>query len=84
MTNVLLFARQQLDPTFKVPNPPQNVVATSGAYGVYMSISSNLRYQVRPGLGRLGAAGGRGGAGGWWGGESNAGAVGVFEEEERM
>lgn len=29
------------------PSPPQNVLATSLAYGVYMATSSNIRYQVR-------------------------------------
>ncbi len=46
MTNALLLVRQQLDPSL-APPAPQNVAATSAAYGVYMSISSNLRYQVR-------------------------------------
>lgn len=47
VTNALLGVRQMLDPTFKPVNTPQDVVSTSAAYGVYMSISSNLRYQVR-------------------------------------
>lgn len=47
MTNALLLVRQHLDPSLAPPNAPQDVVGTSAAYGVYMSISSNLRYQVR-------------------------------------
>ena len=35
-----------LDPDFKAPNPPQNVVNMSAAYATYMASSSNLRYQV--------------------------------------
>lgn len=46
VTNALLGVRQMMDPTFKPPNTPQDVVSTSAAYGVYMSVSSNLRYQV--------------------------------------
>lgn len=61
VTNALLGVRQMLDPTFKPVNTAQDVVSTSLAYGVYMSVSSNLRYQVR-----AGACGGRmqGGGGG--------------------
>ncbi|KXZ56878.1 hypothetical protein GPECTOR_1g792 [Gonium pectorale] len=50
VTNALLGVRQMLDPTFSPPNAPQNVVGTSAAYGVYMSISSNLRYQIIAGI----------------------------------
>ncbi|PNW85236.1 hypothetical protein CHLRE_03g177350v5 [Chlamydomonas reinhardtii] len=50
VTNSLLFVRQQLDPTMAPPNAPQNVLATSAAYGVYMSVSSNLRYQIIAGI----------------------------------
>ncbi|GLI69134.1 hypothetical protein VaNZ11_013689 [Volvox africanus] len=50
VTNALLGVRQMMDPSLAPPNAPQNVVATSGAYGVYMSISSNLRYQVIAGI----------------------------------
>ncbi len=49
VTNTLLGVRQMLDPNFTPANAPQNVVGTSAAYGVYMSISSNLRYQVGSG-----------------------------------
>eukprot|EP00798_Chlamydomonas_sp_ICE-L_P014341 gene14341-20334_t len=51
MTNALVQMRMFLDPSWAgPPNPPQNVVATSAAYGVYMAVSSNLRYQVIAGV----------------------------------
>lgn len=50
MTNALLGVRQMTDPTFKPDNTPQNVLATSAAYGLYMSVSSNLRYQLLAGI----------------------------------
>ncbi|EFJ52087.1 hypothetical protein VOLCADRAFT_79235 [Volvox carteri f. nagariensis] len=50
VTNALLAVRQLMDPSLAPPNAPQNVVATSAAYGVYMSISSNLRYQIIAGI----------------------------------
>ncbi|PNH01974.1 hypothetical protein TSOC_012090 [Tetrabaena socialis] len=50
VTNTLLCFRQLMDPTLVSPNQPQNVVATSAAYGVYMSVSSNLRYQIVAGI----------------------------------
>jgi hypothetical protein len=46
ITNTLLAVRQMLDPTFVPLNQPQDVLAMSAAYGVYMATSSNLRYQV--------------------------------------
>lgn len=50
VTNALLTMRQIIDPTLVAPNKPQNVVATSAAYGLYMSVSSNLRYQIIAGV----------------------------------
>ena len=38
--------RKKIDPEFKAQNPPQNVLAMSAGYAVYMASSSNLRYQV--------------------------------------
>lgn len=52
LTNGLIGLRQLADPTFMPPNEAQNVLATSAAYGLYMSVSSNLRYQVIAGAGR--------------------------------
>ena len=47
MTNGLTAMRKALDPSWAgPPNPSQDILATSAAYGVYMSVSSNLRYQV--------------------------------------
>ena len=49
ITNALTMLRQAVDPNWAPPNAPQNVLATSAAYGTYMSVSSNLRYQVLAG-----------------------------------
>ena len=46
LTNAMVALRLKIDPTFEQLNPPQNVVKTSGVYGLYMASSSNLRYQV--------------------------------------
>lgn len=58
ITNTLLAVRQMLDPTFVPLNQPQDVLAMSAAYGVYMATSSNLRYQVGGGRGTHGGVGG--------------------------
>ena len=51
LTNGITAMRKALDPTWGgPPNPAQDLLATSAAYGVYMSISSNLRYQVVAGV----------------------------------
>ncbi|GAX75459.1 hypothetical protein CEUSTIGMA_g2902.t1 [Chlamydomonas eustigma] len=51
ITNGLTALRRALDPAWAgPPNPPQDILATSAAYGVYMSISSNLRYQIVAGI----------------------------------
>lgn len=50
ITNALVTVRQMLDPTWAPPNKPQDVLHTSAAYGVYMSVSSNLRYQIIAGV----------------------------------
>lgn len=46
VTNGLAQVRQMLDPTWTPANKAQDVLTTSVAYGTYMSVSSNLRYQV--------------------------------------
>ena len=46
-TNLLIGVRQLMDPGFAPQNPPQDVITMSAAYGSYMAVSSNLRYQVR-------------------------------------
>ena len=50
ITNGLVGARCILDPSFVPLNAPQDVAAMSGAYGLYMATSSNLRYQVMAGV----------------------------------
>ena len=47
LTNGITVMRKALDPNWAgPPNPSQDLLATSAAYGVYMSISSNLRYNL--------------------------------------
>ncbi|CAL5227226.1 g10148 [Coccomyxa viridis] len=50
ITNALIFLRQQMDPSWSPQNAPQDVVRMSAAYGSYMAISSNLRYQIIAGV----------------------------------
>ncbi|GBF89992.1 hypothetical protein Rsub_02698 [Raphidocelis subcapitata] len=50
VTNGLIALRGVLDPGFAPLNQPQNVLATSLAYGVYMATSSNIRYQIVAGV----------------------------------
>jgi hypothetical protein len=47
LTNALIAVRQMVDAGWAPPNTPQDILSTSLAYGVYMSVSSNLRYQVQ-------------------------------------
>ena len=50
LTNALTAVRAMLDPNFHPLNKPQGVLVTSAAYGSFMALSSNLRYQVIAGL----------------------------------
>jgi hypothetical protein len=50
LTNALTALRASLDPSFVPLNPPQDVLAMSSAYGLYMATSSNLRYQFLAGV----------------------------------
>jgi hypothetical protein len=50
VTNALTALRASLDPSFVPLNPPQDVLAMSSAYGLYMATSSNLRYQFLAGV----------------------------------
>ena len=51
VTNVLLNARKAIDKEFAVQaDEDLPILSTSVAYGVYMSVSSNLRYQVLAGI----------------------------------
>lgn len=50
LTNALTAVRSMLDPDFHPLNKPQGVLVTSAAYGSFMSLSSNLRYQIIAGV----------------------------------
>lgn len=50
VTNVLINARKAIDKSYAVEAEDLPVLSTSVAYGVYMSVSSNLRYQVLAGI----------------------------------
>ncbi|KAG6555196.1 hypothetical protein Mapa_003235 [Marchantia paleacea] len=49
-TNTLIKLRKSLDKNFEGETEDIPIVSTSLAYGVYMAISSNLRYQVLAGV----------------------------------
>ncbi|CAL1409641.1 unnamed protein product [Linum trigynum] len=48
VTNALINAKKAVDSTGEVENVP--ILSTSVGYGVYMAISSNLRYQILAGV----------------------------------
>ncbi|XP_022152568.1 protein RETICULATA-RELATED 4, chloroplastic-like [Momordica charantia] len=50
VTNALINMRKMVDKSYAVEAEDLPVVATSIAYGVYMAVSSNLRYQVLAGV----------------------------------
>ncbi|KAK9283933.1 hypothetical protein L1049_012190 [Liquidambar formosana] len=50
ITNVLINARKALDKSFAGEAEDVPIISTSVAYGVYMAVSSNLRYQVLAGV----------------------------------
>ncbi|KAM2641628.1 hypothetical protein TB1_027875 [Malus domestica] len=50
VTNALINARKALDKTFAGEAEDVPILSTSVAYGVYMAVSSNLRYQVLAGV----------------------------------
>ncbi|XVE76761.1 hypothetical protein DITRI_Ditri13aG0006900 [Diplodiscus trichospermus] len=50
VTNVLINARKAFDKSFAVEAEDVPILSTSVAYGVYMAVSSNLRYQVLAGV----------------------------------
>ncbi|KAK4414497.1 protein RETICULATA-RELATED 4, chloroplastic [Sesamum alatum] len=50
VTNFLISARKAIDKSFAGEAEDLPVLPTSAAYGVYMSISSNLRYQILAGV----------------------------------
>ncbi|KAM5552120.1 protein RETICULATA-RELATED 4, chloroplastic [Rosa sericea] len=50
VTNALIAARKALDKSFLGEAEDVPILSTSAAYGVYMAVSSNLRYQVLAGI----------------------------------
>lgn len=46
MTNGIIFARSKLDPNYKQQGEDMDIVKQSLGYGLYMSVSSNLRCVV--------------------------------------
>ncbi|KAL0291428.1 UNVERIFIED_CONTAM: protein RETICULATA-RELATED 4, chloroplastic [Sesamum calycinum] len=50
VTNLLISARKAVDKSFAGEAEDLPVFSTSAAYGVYMSVSSNLRYQILAGV----------------------------------
>ncbi|ESR52192.1 hypothetical protein KPL70_013373 [Citrus sinensis] len=50
ITNALINARKALDTSFAGEAEDVPIISTSVAYGVYMAVSSNLRYQVLAGV----------------------------------
>ncbi|XP_009787983.1 protein RETICULATA-RELATED 4, chloroplastic [Nicotiana tabacum] len=50
VTNALINARKAIDKTFAGEAEDLPVLPTSAAYGVYMAVSSNLRYQILAGV----------------------------------
>ncbi|KAI3445062.1 hypothetical protein Pfo_001727 [Paulownia fortunei] len=50
VTNILLTARKAFDKSFAGEAEDVPILSTSAAYGVYMAVSSNLRYQILAGV----------------------------------
>ncbi|KAI4333080.1 hypothetical protein L6164_017930 [Bauhinia variegata] len=50
VTNALINARKVVDKSFAAEAEDVPVISTSVAYGVYMAVSSNLRYQILAGI----------------------------------
>ncbi|KAL4561936.1 hypothetical protein LXL04_034121 [Taraxacum kok-saghyz] len=50
VTNLLINTRKAIDKSYAVEAEDLPILSTSVAYGVYMSVSSNLRYQVLAGI----------------------------------
>ncbi|XP_021736315.1 protein RETICULATA-RELATED 4, chloroplastic-like [Chenopodium quinoa] len=50
VTNLLINARKTVDKTFSPDGEDIPMLATSVAYGVYLSVSANLRYQIIAGV----------------------------------
>ena len=50
VTNGIIAARKALDPSYSQKGEDMEIVRQSAAYGLYMSTSSNLRYQLLAGV----------------------------------
>ncbi|KAG8391190.1 hypothetical protein BUALT_Bualt01G0161900 [Buddleja alternifolia] len=50
VTNLLITARKAIDKSFAGEAEDVPILSTSAAYGVYMAVSSNLRYQILAGI----------------------------------
>ena len=50
VTNGIIAARKALDPNYSQKGEDMDIVRQSAAYGLYMSVSSNLRYQILAGV----------------------------------
>lgn len=50
VTNALINARKAVDKSFAAEAEDVPIISTSVAYGVYMAVSSNLRYQILAGI----------------------------------
>ncbi|KAJ3669239.1 hypothetical protein LUZ60_011189 [Juncus effusus] len=50
VTNALISARKMLDKDYAGTAEDVPIISTSVAYGIYMSVSSNLRYQILAGV----------------------------------
>ncbi|XP_075477050.1 protein RETICULATA-RELATED 4, chloroplastic-like [Primulina tabacum] len=50
ITNLLIAARKVIDKTYAGESEDVPILSTSVAYGVYMAVSSNLRYQILAGV----------------------------------
>jgi hypothetical protein len=50
VTNALIKARKAVSKDFEGESEDIPIVSTSVAYGVYMAVSSNLRYQILAGV----------------------------------
>ena len=50
ITNGIIAARKAMDPSYSQKGEDMDIVRQSAAYGLYMSVSSNLRYQILAGV----------------------------------
>ncbi|PON74304.1 Protein RETICULATA-related [Parasponia andersonii] len=50
ITNALIYARKAIDKSYAGEAEDLPIISTSVAYGVYMAVSSNIRYQILAGI----------------------------------